>query len=71
MIGGSDPGGRGSRLALESLGLPQEDKGGLEAMLMQAGKGQRVARHLSSNTFTLGTVCGKATVLSVAEKMYF
>ena len=71
MIGGSDPGGRGSRLALESLGLPQEDKGALEAMLRQAGKDQKVARHLSSNTFTLSTVCGKATVLSVAEKMYF
>ena len=52
MIGGSDPGGRGSRLALESLGLPQEDKGGLEEMLMQAGKSQRVARHLLQHVYT-------------------
>ena len=57
-------------MALESLGLPQEDKGDLEEMLMQAGKGQKAARHPSSSTFTLGTVCCKATVLSVSEKMY-
>ena len=66
MIGGSDPGGRGRRLGLESLGLPQEDKVGLEERLMQAGKGQSVARHLYSTALTLGTVCCKANVLSVA-----
>ena len=66
MIGGSDPGGRGRRLGLESLGLPQEDKVGLEERLMQAGKGQSVARHVYSTALTLGTVCCKANVLSVA-----
>lgn len=42
-------------------------------MLMQAGKRQRVDGHLHSKpqtTFTLGTLSGRALVLSITEKMY-
>ena len=55
MIGGSDPGGRGSRLALESLGLPQGDKGAWKKCWCRQGR-VRGWPDIFSNTFTLGSL---------------